>query len=51
MDPADARRRIAAQASRADRLARADIVIDNSGSLEHLRRRVDAVWARLTGGE
>ena len=51
MDPADARRRIAAQASRADRLARADVVIENSGSLEDLRRQVDAVWARLADGE
>ena len=47
MDPADARRRIAAQVSRADRLARADVVIDNSGSRDDLRRQVDAVWAAL----
>lgn len=47
MDPADARRRIAAQVSRAERLAAADIVIDNRGSLDDLRRQVDLVWARL----
>lgn len=47
MAEADARRRIAAQVSRADRLSAADVVIDNSGSLDHLERQVDAVWARL----
>lgn len=45
MDEADARRRIAAQASREDRLAAADEVITNDGGLEHLRRQVDALWA------
>lgn len=49
MDPADARRRIAAQVSRADRRARADVVIENDGSLDDLRRQVDAVWDRLSG--
>jgi dephospho-CoA kinase len=44
MDEADARARIANQASRADRLAAADRVIDNSGSLEELRRQVDDIW-------
>lgn len=43
----DAARRIAAQASRADRLAAADVVIDNSGSLDHLHRQVDGLWAEL----
>lgn len=47
MDEADARRRIAAQVSRADRLAAADVVIDNAGSQAELRRQVDAVWAEL----
>lgn len=47
MDEADARRRIAAQVSRADRLAAADVVIDNAGSQADLRRQVDAVWAEL----
>ncbi len=41
MDSDDVRARMAAQASREERLARADFVIDNSGSLEDLRRRVD----------
>jgi dephospho-CoA kinase len=51
MDPADARRRIAAQVSRADRRARADVVIENDGSFEDLRRQVDAVWDLLTNRE
>jgi dephospho-CoA kinase len=39
--------RIAAQLAPEKRLARADIVIDNSGSLEKLGRRVDEVWEEL----
>jgi dephospho-CoA kinase len=50
MDEADARRRIAAQVSRAERLAAADVVIDNSGSVVDLRRQVDAAWADLLRG-
>ena len=49
MDEADARRRMAAQVSRAERLAAADVVIDNSGSLEDLRQAVDRVWSELAG--
>ena len=46
--PADqARARMAAQATREERLAIADIVIDNSGTLEDLDRRVAEVWADL----
>jgi dephospho-CoA kinase len=47
MSPGHARERMAAQASREQRLAVADIVIDNSGSLGDLDRRVDEVWAEL----
>lgn len=47
MDEGDARARIAAQASRTDRLAAATVVIDNSGSLGALRARVDEVWDDL----
>jgi dephospho-CoA kinase len=43
----DASSRIAAQLEPEKRLARADIVIDNSGSLEELARRVDEVWEEL----
>jgi dephospho-CoA kinase len=47
MPPDHARARIAAQASREQRLAVADIVIDNSGTLEDLDRRVAEVWEDL----
>jgi dephospho-CoA kinase len=43
----DARNRIAAQLEPEKRLARADIVIDNSGSLEDLGRQVDKLWEQL----
>jgi dephospho-CoA kinase len=48
MPERDARARIAAQASREQRRAVATHVIDNSGSLEDLDKRVDALWAELT---
>jgi len=41
----DARARMARQATREERRAKADRVIDNSGDLEHLRRQVDQAWA------
>lgn len=44
MDEADARRRMANQASREERLARADVVIDNSGDLAHLAAEVERAW-------
>lgn len=44
MRPEDVRARMARQASREERLARADLVIDNNGSLEELRKQVDAAW-------
>jgi dephospho-CoA kinase len=47
MEEADVRRRIAAQASRADRLAAADFVIDNGGSPQQLAAEVDRVWGLL----
>jgi dephospho-CoA kinase len=43
----DARSRMANQASRPDRLAKADIVIDNSGSPDDLEARVAEVWSHL----
>ena len=46
----DAESRIAAQASREDRLAIATYVIDNTGSLEDLRAQVEEVYAELAGG-
>ena len=42
-----ARARMAAQATRDERLAIADIVIDNSGTPQDLDRRVAEVWASL----
>ena len=47
MTEEQARARMAAQASREQRLAVADIVIDNAGTLTDLDRRVDEVWADL----
>jgi dephospho-CoA kinase len=41
----DARARISRQASREERLAKADVVIDNSGTRDDLARRIDEVWA------
>ena len=43
-DEEDARARIANQASREERLASADVVVDNSGSPEDLDAEVDRVW-------
>ncbi|GAA4529661.1 dephospho-CoA kinase [Nonomuraea ferruginea] len=43
----DAKARIAAQASREDRLAVADVVIPNEGSLDDLDARAGEVWAEL----
>lgn len=48
MSEADVRRRMAAQVPRATRLAKADIVLDNSGSLDDLTRQVEAMWERLS---
>lgn len=45
MDEVDVRARIANQASREERIAVADKVIDNSGSLDDLRRQIDELWA------
>ena len=47
----DARARMSRQASRADRLARADRVLDNSGSVEDLLAQVDALWPWLQAQE
>ena len=44
MTEEDARSRMSRQASRAERRARADVVIDNRGTPSDLARQVDAVW-------
>ena len=43
----EAESRIAAQASREDRRAIATHVVDNTGSLDELRRRVEEIYAEL----
>lgn len=47
MSREQAQARIAAQASREERLAVADIVVDNSGSLAELDRQVGDLWTEL----
>lgn len=49
MDGADARARIARQATREQRLAVATEVVRNEGTLEELEEQVRQLWARLTG--
>lgn len=44
MTSQDARSRMAAQATRAERIAAADVVLDNSGSQAELLSRVDSLW-------
>ncbi|MEU9836700.1 dephospho-CoA kinase [Streptosporangium sp. NPDC048047] len=48
MTERDARARIAAQATREDRLKVADIVVPNDGTLEELQVRAEEVWAELS---
>ena len=48
MSPEDARSRVAAQASREERLAIATHVVDNTGTFEELRERVAEVYGELT---
>lgn len=49
MDESDARARIARQATREERLDRADLVIDNSGNLVALRAQLPAAWEWMQG--
>lgn len=49
MSEDDARARVAAQASREERLAVATHVVDNTGTLDELRARVDEVYDALAG--
>ena len=48
MDREDAERRMAAQATREQRLALADFVIDNAGARESLVAEVDGAWAWMS---
>jgi len=45
----DARARVAAQASREQRRSMADLVIDNSSDLDHLRAELDRAWTWIQG--
>ncbi|MFF5791198.1 dephospho-CoA kinase [Paeniglutamicibacter sp. NPDC012692] len=47
MDESDALARISAQATDEERAAVADVVIENSGTVEELRDRVNEVWESL----
>ncbi len=47
MEAAHAKARIAAQLPPEQKLAKADIVIENDGSLEDLGKRVDEIWQEL----
>lgn len=51
LDRAEARQRVRAQSPQADKIARADVVIDTSGSLAETRRQVQAAWQRLIEAE
>jgi len=46
--PASAKAQIAAQASEADRIALATVVLDGSRTPQHLRAQVDDFWRELT---
>lgn len=47
LDEAEARRMIAAQMPAAAKRGRADVIIDNDGTLEDLERRAEEVWRDL----
>lgn len=47
LEEEDARRRIAAQISREERLAAADSVVDNSGTRDQLLQQVDTFWEQV----
>ena len=47
MTDAEAARRLAAQAPEAEKVARADVVIDNGGTLDATRAQIDRAWASL----
>jgi dephospho-CoA kinase len=48
MTRAEAEARLAAQAGRERRLAAADVVIDNSGSVTQLKDQIDDLWSDLS---
>jgi dephospho-CoA kinase len=48
---AEALQRIAAQPPQAEKIARATVVIDNSGTLDETRAQVDGAWQRVVSRE
>lgn len=48
IDEADAKRRINAQIDRETRIAHADTVLDNNGTVDELLAQVDQFWEQLT---
>lgn len=48
MTESEARARMAAQATREQRRAVADLIVDNDGPLDELEPQVRKVWAELT---
>jgi dephospho-CoA kinase len=51
LDAAEGDARLAAQASREERRAAADIVIDNRGSVTDLKARIGSLWQELTSAD
>ena len=51
VDRGEAERRIDAQPPQEEKIAKADIVIDNSGTLEETRAAVEREWTRLTAND
>ena len=51
MSQAEAEQRVQAQPPQEAKIARADVVIDTSGTLAQTRAQVQAAWERLVGGE
>jgi dephospho-CoA kinase len=51
LDEAEVQARIAAQWPQAEKVARADYVIDNSGSLDETRRQVVTLHHHLLSGK
>ena len=47
MSEAEARQRIAAQPPQSSRIAQADVVIDNSGTLEQVWAQIEAAWQKI----
>jgi dephospho-CoA kinase len=47
MEEADARARLAAQLPLVEKVERADVVLDNEGTLEQLEEQVERLWVDL----